>query len=145
MARNVTNEVNAYEEDIERVVGIYAPHLGSELIHVTRTAEWRIVPKLLAVEPLTLKNGIAAPRSPVNNCGKLTGDGELVMTSILSEQAAEMLNLVDDEVVAWDNHQNGGSWMHFPEDQRSYMMKRKFALESLRDFKIFHLLEDLIK
>ena len=69
MARNVTDEVNAYEEDIERVVGIYAPHLGSELIHVTRTAEWRIVPKLLAVEPLTLKSGIAAPRSPVNNCG----------------------------------------------------------------------------
>ncbi|HIE6580590.1 hypothetical protein [Enterobacter cloacae complex sp. P37RS] len=36
---------------------------------ITRTAEWRIVPKLLAVEPLTLKSGIAAPRSPVNNCG----------------------------------------------------------------------------
>lgn len=69
VARNVTDEVNAYEEDIERVVGIYAPHLGSELVHVTRTAEWRIVPKLLAVEPLTLKSGIAAPRSPVNNCG----------------------------------------------------------------------------
>lgn len=69
VARNVTDEVNAYEEDIERVVGIYAPHLGSGLIHVTRTAEWRIVPKLLAVEPLTLKSGIAAPRSPVNNCG----------------------------------------------------------------------------
>lgn len=69
VARNVTDEVNAYEEDIERVVGIYAPHLGSELVRVTRTAEWRIVPKLLAVEPLTLKSGIAAPRSPVNNCG----------------------------------------------------------------------------
>jgi len=65
----VTDEVNAYEEDIERVVGIYAPHLGSELVRVTRTAEWRIVPKLLAVEHLTLKSGIAAPRSPVNNCG----------------------------------------------------------------------------
>ena len=71
VARNVTDEVNAYEEDIERVVGIYAPHLGSELIHVTRTAEWRIVPKLLAVEPLTLKRGIAAPRSSVNNCGEV--------------------------------------------------------------------------
>ena len=69
VARNVTDEVNAYEEDIERVVGIYAPHLGSELVRVTRTAEWRIVPKLLAVELLTLKSGIAAPRSPVNNCG----------------------------------------------------------------------------
>lgn len=55
VARHLTDEVNAYEEDIERVMGIYAPHLGSELVHVTRTAEWRIVPKLLAVEPLTLK------------------------------------------------------------------------------------------
>lgn len=39
VARNVAGEVNAYVEDIERVVGIYAPHLGC----VTRTAEWRIV------------------------------------------------------------------------------------------------------
>ncbi|WP_249420811.1 replication endonuclease [Enterobacter sp. RHBSTW-01064] len=74
VARNVTDEVNAYEEDIERVVGIYAPHLGSELVRVTRTAEWRIVPKLLAVEPLTLKSGIAAPRSSVNNCRCLEND-----------------------------------------------------------------------
>jgi len=41
-------------------VGIYAQHLCSELVHVTRTAEWRIVPKLLAVEPLTIK--AALPR-----------------------------------------------------------------------------------
>ncbi len=60
MARKVTDEVNTSEEDIERVVGIYAPHLGSELVHVTRTAEWCIAPKLLAVEPLTLK--AALPR-----------------------------------------------------------------------------------
>ncbi|MGF6436342.1 hypothetical protein ABIC80_001993 [Kosakonia sp. 1610] len=79
VARNVTDEVNAYEEDRERVVGIYAPHLGSEMVRVTRTAEWRIVPKLLAVEPLTLKSGISAPRSPVNNCGKLTENTAQVM------------------------------------------------------------------
>jgi large subunit ribosomal protein L30 len=29
VARKVTDEVNEYEEDIERVVGIYAPHLGA--------------------------------------------------------------------------------------------------------------------
>ena len=103
MARNVTDEVNAYEEDIERVVGIYAPHLGSELIHVTRTAEWRIVPKLLTVEPLTLKSGIAAPRSPVNNCGTLTyGDGP-VITPTPSEHAAAVLNRIDGGVIAWDD------------------------------------------
>lgn len=103
MARNVTDEVNAYEEDIERVVGTYAPHLGSELVHVTRTAEWCIVPKLLAVEPLTLKSGIAAPRSSVNNCGKFTGGDNPVMALTLSERAVAVLNLVDDGVIGWDD------------------------------------------
>ncbi|WP_236547297.1 replication endonuclease [Enterobacter roggenkampii] len=103
VARKVTDEVNEYEEDIERVVGIYAPHLGAHRVHVTRTAEWRIVPKVLAVEPLTLKSGSAAPRSPVNNCGKLSGDGDPVMTPTPSEHAAAVLNLVDDGVIAWDD------------------------------------------
>ncbi|MGG7448800.1 replication endonuclease [Kosakonia oryzendophytica] len=103
VARNVTDEVNAYEEDIERVVGIYAPHLGARHVHVTRSSDWRIVPKLLAVEPLTLKSGIAAPRSPVNNCGKLTGGDVPVMTPTPSEHAAAVLNLVDDGVIAWDD------------------------------------------
>ena len=103
VARTVTDEVNEYEEDIERVVGIYAPHLGASRVHVTRTAEWRIVPKVLAVEPLTLKSGSAAPRSPVNNCGKLTGGGDPVMTSTPSEHAAAVLNLVGDGVIAWDD------------------------------------------
>jgi len=101
VARNVTDEVNAYEEDIERVVGIYAPHLGSELVHVTRTAEWRIVPKFLAVEPLTLKSGIAAPRSPVNNCGLYTSEVAREMTSTPSEQAAAVLNLIGVGAVDW--------------------------------------------
>lgn len=94
----MTDEVNDYEEDIERVVGIFAPHLGANHIHVTRSADWRIVPKLLAVEPLTSKSGITAPRSPVNNCGKLTGGGEPVMTPTQSEQATAVLNLIEREV-----------------------------------------------
>ena len=103
VARKVTDEVNDYEEDIERIVGIYAPHLGAHRVHVTRTAEWRIVPKVLAVEPLTLKSGSAAPRSPVNNCGKLIGGGEPVTTPTPSEQAAAVLNLVDEGVIAWND------------------------------------------
>lgn len=103
VARKVTDEVNEYEEDIERVVGIYAPHLGADRVHVTRTAEWRIVPKVLAVEPLTLKSGSAAPRSPVNNCGKLTPGGNPVMTLTPSEQAAAVLSLVDSGVIEWDD------------------------------------------
>ena len=102
VARKLTDEVNEYEEEIERVVGIYAPHLGASRVHVTRTAEWRIVPKVLAVEPLTLKSGSAAPRSPVNNCGKLTGGGDLVMTPTPSEQAAAVLNLIERGVIGWN-------------------------------------------
>ncbi|HHQ6082382.1 TPA: replication endonuclease, partial [Enterobacter hormaechei subsp. steigerwaltii] len=102
VARKVTDEVNEYEEDIERVVGIYAPHLGADRVRVTRTAEWRIVPKVLAVEPLTLKSGFAAPRSPVNNCGKLTGGGDPVMTPTPSEQAAAVLNLIERGVIGWN-------------------------------------------
>lgn len=65
VARSPSDDVNEYEEEVERVVGIYAPHLGARHIHITRTTDWRIVPKVPVVEPLTLKSGIAAPRSPV--------------------------------------------------------------------------------
>ncbi|HFH2655076.1 TPA: replication endonuclease [Escherichia coli] len=102
VARKVTDEVNEYEEDIEKVVGIYAPHLGVSRVHATRTAEWRIVPKVLAVEPLTLKSGFAAPRSPVNNCGKLADGGDPVMTPTPSEQAAAVLNLIEAGVIGWN-------------------------------------------
>ncbi|EDV3680866.1 replication endonuclease, partial [Salmonella enterica subsp. arizonae] len=72
-------------------------------VRITRSSEWRIVPKVLAVEPLTLKSGIAAPRSPVNNCGKLTGGDIPGMTNTPSEHTAAVLNLVDDGVIAWDD------------------------------------------
>lgn len=103
VARKVTDEVNEYEEDIERVVGIYAPHLGASRIHVTRTAEWRIVPKILAVDPLTLKSGSAAPRSPVNNCGLPANGTATDMTPTPSEQAAAVLNLIDAGVIDWND------------------------------------------
>ncbi|QMV29158.1 hypothetical protein AP1_0457 [Aeromonas phage AP1] len=77
VARSPSDDVNEYEEEVERVVGIYAPHLGARHIHITRTTDWRIVPKVPVVEPLTLKSGIAAPRSPVNNCGKLCSQGKI--------------------------------------------------------------------
>jgi large subunit ribosomal protein L30 len=79
------------------VVGIYDHHLGAHRVHVTHIAEWRIVAKVLAVEPLTF-----TPRSPVNNCGKLTGAGDPVMTPTPSEQAAAVLNLIECGVIVWD-------------------------------------------
>jgi len=45
---------------------------------------------------------MAAPRSPVNNCGKLTGDGDPVMTPTPSEQAAAVLNLIERGVIGWN-------------------------------------------
>ena len=103
VARTTSDEVNEYEEDIERVVGIYAPHLGAGHIRITRTSEWRIVPKAVAVEPLTLKSGIAAPRSPVNNCGLPANGTATDMTPTPSEQAAAVLNLIDAGVVDWND------------------------------------------
>ncbi|HCP1590373.1 TPA: replication endonuclease, partial [Escherichia coli] len=95
-------DVNEYEEEVERVVGIYAPHLGARHIHITRTTDWRIVPKVPVVEPLTLKSGIAAPRSPVNNCGKLTCGDTSLPAPTPYEHAAAVLNLVDDGVIEWN-------------------------------------------
>ncbi len=68
--------MNAYDEEVQKVVGIFAPHLGAGHIHETRTTEWRIVRKAvdLDVDPLTLKSASGAPRSPVNNCG-VVGNG----------------------------------------------------------------------
>lgn len=103
VARTTTDEVNEYEEDIERVVGIYAPHLGAGHIRITRTSEWRIVPKAVAVEPLTLKSGIAAPRSPVNNCGLPVNGTTTDMQPTPSEQAAAVLDLIDAGVIGWDD------------------------------------------
>ncbi|EFD0690983.1 replication endonuclease [Escherichia coli] len=103
VARTTTDEVNEYEEDIERVVGIYAPHLGAGHIRITRTSEWRIVPKAVAVEPLTLKSGIAAPRSPVNNCGLPANGTDRDMTPTPSEQAAAVINLIDAGVIDWND------------------------------------------
>ena len=45
---------------------------------------------------------MAAPRSPVNNCGKLTGGGDPVMTPTPSEQAAAVLNLIERGVIGWN-------------------------------------------
>ncbi|HEI6852750.1 TPA: replication endonuclease [Yersinia enterocolitica] len=69
LAKRIADELNAYDEEVQKVVGIYAPHLGADHIHETRTTQWRIVSGAVDVELLTLKSASGAPRSPVNNCG----------------------------------------------------------------------------
>ncbi|ENC4700230.1 replication endonuclease, partial [Escherichia coli] len=102
VARSPSDDVNEYEEEVERVVGIYAPHLGARHIHITRTTDWRIVPKVPVVEPLTLKSGIAAPRSPVNNCGKPASSDTSLPAPTPSEQAAAVLKLIERGVIGWN-------------------------------------------
>ncbi len=72
-ARKVIDELNEYEEEIQKIIGIYAPYPGSCHIHETRTTQWRIVAKAVevAVHPLNLISALGAPRSPVNNCGEV--------------------------------------------------------------------------
>jgi len=69
VARRVADELNAYDEEVKKVVGIFAPHLGDSRVYETRTTQWRIVSSAVDVEVLTSKSASGAPRSPVNNCG----------------------------------------------------------------------------
>ena len=103
VARSPSDDVNEYEEEVERVVGIYAPHLGARHIHITRTTDWRIVPKVPVVEPLTLK--AASPRLGVLS---ITVESSPAVTfrylhPTPSEHAAAVLNLVDSGVIGWDD------------------------------------------
>ena len=54
VARRVANELNAYDEEVKKVVGIFAPHLGDSRVYETRTTQWRIVSSAVDVEVLTL-------------------------------------------------------------------------------------------
>lgn len=69
VARRVADELNTYDEEVKKSVGIFAPHLGDFRIYETRTTQWRNVSSAVDVEVLTSKSAHGAPRSPVNNCG----------------------------------------------------------------------------
>jgi len=69
VARRVANELNAYDEEVKKVVGIFAPHLGESHVYETRPPQWRIVASAVDSEVLTAKSASGAPRRPVNNCG----------------------------------------------------------------------------
>ncbi|MDI6433010.1 replication endonuclease [Cronobacter turicensis] len=68
LAYEITEQGNEYGEDVQRVQGIYSPHVqGSEV--VTRLVKWAIVPKLAeASAEAGFSGGAAAPWSSVNNC-----------------------------------------------------------------------------
>jgi hypothetical protein len=66
VARDDSPTLNSYDERVQKVVGIYAPHLGSERVYRTRTLQWRIVAK---------NSESATPWSSVNNCGSAPFNG----------------------------------------------------------------------
>ncbi len=101
VARRVAAELNAYDEEVKKVVGIFAPHLGESHVYETRTTEWRIVASAVDSEVLTVKSASGAPRSSVNNCG-LGGfyTGENVPLRLSVQTGAE-LNLNDGGEVSW--------------------------------------------
>ncbi|MFN1144882.1 replication endonuclease [Serratia quinivorans] len=66
VARDDAPTLNSYDERVQKVVGIYAPHLGSERVYRTRTLQWRIVAK---------NSESATPWSSVNNCGSSPFNG----------------------------------------------------------------------
>lgn len=105
VARKVTDELNAYDEEVQKVVGIFAPHLGAGHIHETRTTEWRIVRKAvdLDVDPLTLKSASGAPRSPVNNCGEVQREPDPDMQVATPEYVKAVMNLIEGGNVSWND------------------------------------------
>ncbi len=105
VARKVADELNAYDEEVQNVVGLFAPHLGASHIHETRTTEWRIVRKAvdLDVDLLTLKRAFGAPRSPVNNCGEVQREPEPDMQVATPEYVAAVMNLIESGDVSWND------------------------------------------
>lgn len=74
VAYRVAAQLNNYDEEVKKVIGIFAPHLGESNVFETRTTQWRIVPSSVDLNSLTSKSASGAPRSPVNNCGLAGSD-----------------------------------------------------------------------
>lgn len=64
----VTEEVNAYGEEIIRIKGLFSSEVGKGTPILTRVKQWKIVPALAADKAAAVSGVSAAPRSSVNNC-----------------------------------------------------------------------------
>lgn len=94
-------DLNEYDEEVQKVVGIFAPHLGADHIHKTRETRWRIVSKAVDLDVLTLKSASGAPRSSGNNCGEGLTEPKDIQPPTPSEYAAAVMKLVENEDVGW--------------------------------------------
>ena len=103
VARRVADELNAYDEEVQKIAGIFAPHIGADRVYETRTTQWRIVAKAVAVEPLTLKSTSGAPRSPVNNCGVVDSKGATNTQDSEPVEAVAVLEHPPETLIDWDD------------------------------------------
>lgn len=103
VARRVADEHNAYDEEVQKIAGIFAPHIGADRVYETRTTQWRIVAKAVAVEPLTLQSASGAPRSPVNNCGLVGSGGAENMQDGEPVEAVAVLEHAPETPIDWDD------------------------------------------
>ncbi len=103
VARRVADERNAYDEEVQKIAGIFAPHIGADRVYETRTTQWRIVAKAVAVEPLTLKSASGAPRSPVNNCGLVGSDGAENTQDGEPVESVAVMEHHPDTPIDWDD------------------------------------------
>ncbi|MCI4003990.1 replication endonuclease, partial [Dickeya dianthicola] len=69
LSYEVTERANQYAEDVQKVQGVYSPLLGAPSAIITRTVQWKIVPKqATASAGAGVSGGSAAAWSSVNNC-----------------------------------------------------------------------------
>ncbi|MBH3270014.1 replication endonuclease [Serratia marcescens] len=102
VARRVADERNAYDEEVQKIAGIFAPHIGADRVYETRTTQWRIVAKAVAIESLTLKSAYGAPRSPVNNCGLVDSEGATNTQDSEPVEAVAVLEHPPEIPIDWD-------------------------------------------
>lgn len=75
----ITENGNAYGDDVQRITGIYCPITGNDSLIFTRTTQYKIVPKRQSADGVAVdvgfSGGSAAPRSSVNNCTRDAATG----------------------------------------------------------------------
>lgn len=89
----VSEEVNAYGEEIIRIKGLFSSEVGKGTPILTRVKQWKIVPALAADKAAAVSGASAAPRSSVNNC---TDEGRKVIDSRFKSGSLNTEALIDE-------------------------------------------------
>ncbi|QKN81355.1 replication endonuclease [Scandinavium goeteborgense] len=104
----ITENGNAYGDDVQRITGIYCPISGNDSLIFTRTTQYKIVPKRQGVDGVAVdvgfSGGSAAPRSSVNNCtwDPAAGADGLKHAASEAEKQSEMTVPADGVTVNFD-------------------------------------------